>query len=342
MASRPTIQDVALESGVSVATVDRVLNARTKVREETARRVYDAAVKIGYHAAGLIKQRIDIELPEYRLGILLHKEKQEFYKHLYDVLLQTAESFEGARIKLDILFLPSQTPAEYAKGFLKLGKTNQAVAGISLDHHDVTLAVETLKNQGVATYSLLSDFAQGVRQDYIGLNNLRVGRVTARLISKFARPGKVALFVGGHRWHGHELRETGFRSYFREYAPEFTVLETLVNLETRQLTYEATLDLLEHHQDLTGLYCAGGGMEGAIMAVRELRKPEDIAFAVNEDTPDTRRALQDHYLSFANITPVEDMCKVAIRQMVDGIENGISSTLGQHFIPQSFLFPEMF
>ncbi|TIU74187.1 MAG: LacI family DNA-binding transcriptional regulator, partial [Mesorhizobium sp.] len=40
MAKRPTITDLARTSGVSVATVDRVLNNRLPVREETARRVY--------------------------------------------------------------------------------------------------------------------------------------------------------------------------------------------------------------------------------------------------------------------------------------------------------------
>ncbi|NKF34006.1 LacI family transcriptional regulator, partial [Pseudomonas sp. BGM005] len=54
---RPTISDLARASGVSVATVDRVLNGRHRVREETARRVYDAAQSIGYHAVGLIRQR---------------------------------------------------------------------------------------------------------------------------------------------------------------------------------------------------------------------------------------------------------------------------------------------
>lgn len=57
MASRSTIQDVAREAGVSTATVDRVLNAREKVREETARKVYDAARAVGYHAAaGHVRQ----------------------------------------------------------------------------------------------------------------------------------------------------------------------------------------------------------------------------------------------------------------------------------------------
>jgi LacI family transcriptional regulator len=52
MANRPTIQDVAREAGLSTATVDRVLNGREKVREDTARKVYEAARLVGY-ACGL-------------------------------------------------------------------------------------------------------------------------------------------------------------------------------------------------------------------------------------------------------------------------------------------------
>ena len=56
-----------------MATVDRVLNGRLPVREETARRVYDAARDIGYHATGLIRQRIEREVSQYRLGFLLQR-----------------------------------------------------------------------------------------------------------------------------------------------------------------------------------------------------------------------------------------------------------------------------
>ena len=57
-----------------------------------------------------------------------------------------------------------------------------------------------------------NDFAAGVRKSYLGLNNLKVGRIAASMIGLAAhKPGKVAVFVGGYRWHGHELREAGRR-----------------------------------------------------------------------------------------------------------------------------------
>ena len=142
---------------------------------------------------------------------------------------------------------------------------------VAPDHPSVTAAVEALRDRGVPVFALLSDFAAGVREGYVGREQPQ-GRAHRGLDdrpARRARPGKVAVFVGSHRFHGQELREIGFRAYFRENAPEFEVLETLVNLETRQITHEATLSLLQRHPDLVGLYVAGGGMEGAIAALRE-------------------------------------------------------------------------
>ena len=63
MVSRPTVTDVAREAGVSAATVDRVINARLPVREDTTRRVLEAAQKLGFHATGLIRSRLNQSRP---------------------------------------------------------------------------------------------------------------------------------------------------------------------------------------------------------------------------------------------------------------------------------------
>src|SRR6056297_686851 len=80
MARRATIRDVAREARVSVATVDRALNGRAKVRDETLRKISEAAGRVGYHARGLIAHRLDASMPELRLGMILLKEKQPFYR----------------------------------------------------------------------------------------------------------------------------------------------------------------------------------------------------------------------------------------------------------------------
>ena len=341
MARRPTITDVARAAGVSVATVDRVLNSRARVREETTRRVYEAAQGVGYHAAGLIGQRIQAEMPEMRLGFVLHKEKQAFYQAFRQELERAVAAAPGIRGRARIVFAPSQTPGDFAALIRDLARTCHSVAASAVTHPEITDTVVTVQEAGVPCFALLNDFAQGVRQSYVGLNNLKTGRIAAHMIATAVhRPGKAAVFVGGYRWHGHELRETGFRSYFREHAPQFTVLDTLVNLETRQLTYEATLDLLSRHPDLRGIYCAGGGMEGAIAALREARGPGDVALVVNEITPESRAALADRYVAMVIATPLERLCRDLVDQMVQAVRSGVKPLPGQHFLRPDLYLPE--
>jgi LacI family transcriptional regulator len=341
MARRPTIHDVAREAGLSPATVDRVLNAREKVRADTAQRVYDAARKIGYHAAPLIGLRVQAELPRLRLGLVLHKERQAFYQNFRAEIERAVAAATGVRASVVMAFSASQSPSEFASLMDGMAGRVDAVAATAVSHPEVADAVMRLNARGVACFSLMNDFAQGIRQSYLGLNNIKVGRIAAHMIAQTRHhPGKIAVFVGGYRWQGHELRETGFRSYFREHAPQFTVLDTLVNLETRQLTYEATLDLLGRHPDLRGIYCAGGGMEGAIAALQELRKPDEVALVVNELTPESRSALISRHVTMVIGTPLSRLCADLVTLATDAIVNGFPPVAGQHFLQPDLFLPE--
>ena len=341
MARRPTLADVAREAGVSPATVDRVLNGRQVVREDTARRVYDAARRIGYHAAALFGQRVQSELPRIRLGFVLHKERQSFYQSFKAEIERAVAAAPGVRASAVIVFSASQAPSDFAGLIEGLAGRVDAVAATAVAHPEITETVQRLKDRGVPVVAVLNDFAQGVRQNYVGLNNVKVGRVAAHMIATSVHHhGKIAVFVGGHRWHGHELRETGFRSYLREFAPRLTVLDTLVNLETRQLTYEATLDLLSRHPDLRGIYCAGGGMEGAIAALREVRQPGEVALVVNELTPESRSALAARYLAMVIATPLARLCADLVGLMCEAVQLGMSPVSGQHFLQPNLYLPE--
>ncbi|MCB1440711.1 MAG: LacI family DNA-binding transcriptional regulator [Nitratireductor sp.] len=341
MPKRPTLHDLAREAGVSIATVDRVLNGRAPVREETAKRIYEAAHRIGYHAASVIKQRMQADMPVVHFGFILQKERQYFYQRFAEAIAEAVRTAPGVRGIETIEFAATSAPDETAALIEKLSGRTNAIAAVSINHHAISTAVQSARERNVPVFSLLSDFAPGLREAYVGLNNLQIGRIAGWMIAKAARsPGKVAIYVGGHRWHGHDLREAGFRSYFREHAQDFHILDTLVNLETRQLTYEATLDLLHRHPDLCGLYVAGGGMEGAIAAVRETRQPDEIALVVNELTPESRAGLQERYVTLVDATPLPRLCTELIGLMTHAALNGVSGTPGQHFLEPNLYTPE--
>lgn len=334
MARRPTVADIARIADLSVATVDRVLNGRLPVRQETAQRVFSAAEQIGYHGSGLIRRRLEQNLPHYRLGFLLQRPDQLFYQDVATALQQASASPTQFRVTPTIAFLANQTPAEIATRLAEMAPRVDAVAMVAVDHPAVTAAVQEVEAAGKPVFSLLSDFAAGIRRGYVGTNNRKVGRTAGWLIAKSAKaPGKVVVFVGSHRFHGHEMREIGFRSYLREAAPELSIIDTQVSLEDGALAHEATLDLLRRHPDLSAIYVAGGGTEGVITALRDEGMAGRIALVCNELNPVTHAALADNIATAVIGTPLAALGPSIVGLMASALAHPAADSAGQTFLP---------
>ena len=304
MGKRPTISDLAKAAGVSVATVDRVLNQRHPVREATAGRVYSAAEAIGYHATTLLRERLQAQVPARTFGFLLQKRADYFYQKLAADLRAATAAATDIRGRSLVEFVDELAPAAIADRLHHIGTRADAVAIVSVDHPHVWAAVAALRERGIPTFAILTDLTAESRAGYIGRDNRKEGRTAAWMIARAApRPGKIGIIVGSHRYLCQETAEISFRSWFREHAPDFRLLEPLVNLEETRLAHAATLDLLASNPDLVGLYVAGGGMQGAIEAAREEGVAGKVAIVCNELTPQTRAALIDGILTAVISTP---------------------------------------
>lgn len=78
--------------------------------------------------------------------------------------------------------------------------------------------------------------------------------MSARAFEHLCRaPGKPGILVGAHRYRCHDLNESGFRSYFREHANDFVLLEPLSTFASDAIAREMTEKLLRAYPDLRGL-----------------------------------------------------------------------------------------
>jgi LacI family transcriptional regulator, galactose operon repressor len=331
---RPTLADVAAAAGVGVATVDRVLNGRRPVREGTADRVMVAAERIGYHGSGLIRQRLAAAThPRRRFGFLLQKSGDAFYQAIGASVVRVTAAARDIRGEATIVHVDELAPRRIADELLRLGDRCDAVACVAVDHPHVNKAVSDLAGRGVPVFTLLSDLSAPERAGYVGLDSRKLGRTGAWLISRTAeRPGRVAVFVGSHRYLGQEMCEIGFRSYFREHAPDFELLETAINLDDSAVAHAFTLELLQRYPDLVGIFDAGGGREGIIRALREENR-KDLAVICNELTGATRAALIDGFVSTVLALPVEEFCAAAVSEMIEATSGNPLAGLRQRVLP---------
>lgn len=318
MARRATIDDLARAAGVSVSTIDRVLNGRAKVRPATAEKVLAAAQEIGFYATPLLQDRLGVGRPARRLGVLLQQSNRTFYRMLAEALREAAGGDPG--IALDVAHMDDLSPEAVAARMIEMGGRVEALAVVSAEHPRVTEAIERLNARGARTVALISNLTAPSGVPYVGLDSWKVGRTAAWAFDRMCRAaGPLGILVGNHRYRCQELNESGFRSYLREHAPRFTVLEPLTTFEDRVVARELAERLLAREPELAGLYVAGGGITGVLSALRETGRREIVVVGYERMEP-TVGGLLDGTLTLAIAHPLQRLaaeCLIALRECME-------------------------
>jgi LacI family transcriptional regulator len=315
MVKRPTLVDLAKASGVSIATVDRVLNRRLPVSDDTTSRVVRAAEEIGFHATHLLKLRAQ-EKPLRRFGFLLQK-KYAFYENFGRNLVEATKLSADIKGKPVLEFMDELVPAVIAKRMADMASRVDAMAIVAMDHPLINHAVEEIAARGKPVFTLLSPINTSAATGHLGLDSRKCGRIAGWIISQAAHSaGHVGILVGSHRYLNHEISESSFRSYLREYAPQLQLLEPIINLDDERIAYEAVSDMMKAYPELQGIYVTGGGQEGLIRALRDSDNKNRPVAVCNELTDVTRAALIDGIIHLALATPIDALAQRTIEQMI--------------------------
>ena len=160
IATKITLADIAREARVGVATVDRVLNKRAAVKESTARRVLEAARRLGF----------TLEQPHYRLaagkapvtirmGFILLQESHSFYLPLARALTREAAPWLPAGQAPVILHFAIDAVEAMAQAIHRLSDEVEVLGLVALDHPLIRHAVARAAARGVRVLTLLSDLS---------------------------------------------------------------------------------------------------------------------------------------------------------------------------------------
>ncbi len=331
---KATIRDVARQAGLSVSTVNRVLHEPDKVRDDTIKAVLEAAEIAGFYGIASIKGNLRASHPKIRLGILLLQRNRALYKNLSQALEFAAKSVRDHDVMIQIEYLDELTPQNVSSGLVRLAETSDVLGVVAPEHPIVAGTIEQLAERGIKTFALISQLTARCNVGYVGLDAWKVGRTSGWAFDNFCKmPGKIGILVGNHRYRCQETNESGFRSYFREHPRGFELLEARSTFETASIAREVTEQLLEEHPDIAGLYVSGGGITGAVAALRDSGRGNEI-FMVSYDLTDvTRAALLDGTINFLIAHPLQTLAHEAVAAMIRAFDGGAE------FPPQSISLP---
>ena len=331
---QPTIKDLAAAAGVSVSTVNRVINDPEKVRRSTQQSILRVAEEIGFYGLGAIRHSLRTRRRIRRVGILLLQENRAFYSDLGTALREAAQTCMEFDVDLTLEFMNDLSPNHVAERLLAIGSKCDSVALVAAEHPLVSDAIDSLFEEGVPVAGLITPLTARENVGYIGLDHWKVGRTAAWAFDRMCwRPGKIGILVGSHRYRNQDMNESGFRSYFREHNQSFTLLEPQSTNESAAVAREITEQLLSEHPDMCGLFVSGGGITGALGALQDADVSKDFVSVGYELIEATRRGLIDGTLTLAIAHPMDAIARKAIdvltrAKVADGTGVVPTTTLG--------------
>lgn len=281
LTKRPTIQEIARISGLSTATVDRVLNQRPGVRENTRLRVEEAIRKSMAQrgTAAIKKVAFVIEAGSSFIGLV--KTALERVKIRYPQIAATFDSVPNFQRE--------------ARAFCQLlserADDSDAIVLVSREEVLVNSVVRDAGARGVPVICLTSDLPHSAA--YVGADEVSAGANAAWFMGRMlaVQPAKV-LFVTSASYRTQEEREMGFRRVMRTEFPHLDVHEKLSSNDESEETYQLMKHYLRQNPDVAGVYNLAGGNRGIARALNEAGLTGKVIFIGHELTEHSRKLLE--------------------------------------------------
>nr|WP_298921176.1 LacI family DNA-binding transcriptional regulator [uncultured Roseobacter sp.] len=310
--------DIAKLAGVGIATVDRVLNSRGRVKEATRQRVLQAkaAIENGTQVLGRVKPwRLKVFLPDVAGPST-------------DFLGECFQRYgELGNATIECIFTAKMEPAALARKLRSCeGQGIDAVAFQALEDQRVRDAVEYLRLRNIPCLALVSPLPNLPLIGFVGSDG-RAGGRTAALMMGLACPqgGRIVILSGGQLYRSHESREMGFRSFLRSDCPHLDAIQTVSGQDDSGRNFETITDILQQHQDIVGIYNVGGGNEGVVKALDKLGLTDEVKFIGHNLTPKTRNYLLDRAMHFIIHQDMRLLAEQAVEAMLANLENRAST-----------------
>jgi len=298
---RPTINDIAREASVSLATVDRVINDRPGVREQTIERVQKAITRLGYvrdvSAANLARQRT------YRMVFIIPRGQSEFLGALRDTINECTVSAHTDRTDVRLLTVTMREPRALARVLNTLDVSEvDGVALLAPETPQIQDAIRRLKEDGVAIVALVSDLPNSDRDHFAGINNIAAGRTAGVLMGRFVADGsgsgsgsgsgKILVLAGSMQSYDSTQRRQGFDQVVAESFPQLVVLPSLESHDDPERMMQLIENAMLKHKKIRGIYSIGSGNRILTRCLDKLDCGKRPVVVAHELTSHTRQSLK--------------------------------------------------
>lgn len=290
----PTVRDLARAAGVSLATVDRVLNGRRGVTTGTIERVNRAIDEIGFvrnaSAASLARGRA------LRIVFVLPRTGGLFVKTLRARIAEANVALAAEMVALDIVEIEEDDPHRAAARLAAIDPREVDGAAImAIESPQMRDAILRLRERGVQAVALVSGYQDVDGMEFVGVDNRAAGATAARLMGRFScdREGAV-LVVGETMQLRNEIdRRHGFDAVLQAGFPALRALPSLEMRRDADRARRIVRTAAAGARQLVGVYVLSTEARAAVDAIAQIESSPNWIVIAHERTSFTEAALRD-------------------------------------------------
>jgi LacI family transcriptional regulator len=292
MSRKTTLIQISQAAGVSLSTVDRVLNRRGGVSPAKEAKVLEWAGQLSLDRV-IFRDYLKV----LRVAVMMQSPHNPFYRGLRDAFADIGAAKSDMKINCFIHYIDVADTRATTRKIREIADSYDALIVICADDPQLSDALSLISKR-IPIVTLVTDLPNSGRIAYVGPNNRQTGRVAGELMGRFLGPsgGELLVILGMHRIIGHEEREMGFRSVLRERFPACTIASSLESGEDQARAGEVVHEALRSNPGIRGIYNVSAGNSAIAEVIRGLGLTHRIAMITHELTSERRTMLREGVL----------------------------------------------
>ncbi len=271
---QPTIKDVAIRSGVSIATVDRVLHNRGRVSQKNLKAVTEAIEQLSYRP-NQIARALSARKSNFKIGITYPKVENEFWAEIDSGINSARNQLRPFGVELVVDHTNRYNRNDQLKSIDNLIKQN--VNGLIFTPVSDSLAdmLDQHIPENVLFATVIEDTVGSRRFFHIGPDDFQIGALAAKLIHLYTGDNsKVIILSPNAGFSGTQQRVSGFVSKIKQEPLDIDILQICnvpseTEKESYQAIYQITLDCIRNHSSLNAIYVTNGLTQWCADAVKD-------------------------------------------------------------------------
>eukprot|EP01037_Dinobryon_pediforme_P017793 gene17793-18013_t len=310
----PTIIEIAQESGVGTATVDRVVNNRGNVRAITRKKVMDAITRLstGSNTTTASSQRTIVFLSDS--GVSFNRS------------LQNAVEDYCARhtsVRCPFIGIPTSQvdPIKFAQLMEQSVKEADGLVIVSRENLMINRAMRSISAKKMPVVCLTTDLPNSGRAVFIGSDQVSAGATAAYLMGQ-AVGGKVSniLLVHSAPYRAQEERELGFRRVLRAEFPHLDIDDRVNSADESENSYRHVMKHIQDHGPPAGIYNVAAGNIGIGRALSESGLAGKVTFIGHELNSNSKQLLESGVMNFVIGHDVDREVAQSIKFIMESLE----------------------